>query len=517
MKNNIILALIFIAAYVLLGLGIGSIIYTPNALGMCMTDDGLKIYFDTVFHTKWGSGMFFKGMNYPYTEPLQLAGSQAAINFLLQQLQAIGINVSPYVIGIINFTNHVLVPVGVIIAFKLLRRLQLNYFIAICGAFILIFCSPFIDRINGHYNLMYPFFMPLILLWVLIIVQQKSSNFYLACLFVLLFVFGFNNAYFLAIGGLFVMLIALFLFIQKNNKAIPIFLVALSSVMANVVLVKYLDDIQGRVAIPWGFQMNGSNFSGLFIPQYGKPYVWFKNIFDSALASSGESVCYLGLLSIPLIVTGFVFYFKNKRQFVWQTTNIVFSKSIVLAALIMLVIAGGMLINPAFSYWETRLPMLMQFRASGRLAWPLFFVYTIMALQLVQYLYYAIPNKILIIFFAIIIIMGFGIDIANKYEQHLLSCKWFRGDNIFATTAINQLPAINTDSISCILTMPAMEQWTDKITAEGNSDCKKISMQYSYKYGLPMISALLSRMSYWHTLQALQLSSSAFIYKDLYK
>ncbi len=514
MQRNTVLisSILFTVAYCILGLCLGKIVWHPNAYGMTMGGDGLKIYFDSLWHARWGNGFFFTGMNFPHQELINLSGGQAFVNVVLAFLQSLGIRVSNYAVGITNWLNQILVPIGVVIAYRLCLRLGLNNFFAIIGAFVLIFCSPLIDRMGGHFNLAYPFFIPLVLLWMLNIIEAKRIQAYSLLLFVLLLIMGFNNAYFLLLGAAFVLGVGILYFFINARKGLIIALIGLLPIVINFILIHYLDKTTGRVAVPYGFMDNTNSLQGLFAQNFGEVSIWWQKIFGLHKLQNGEGVNYLGILAIPTILAWVYLSYSKKEIQVFKKP---FLLIIFLVSFALLILAFGVIITDKPAYWETKLPFLMQFRAIGRAAIPFFYVFTIVSLICWQSLLCnsskPMWRKVIYGF----ILICFGLDFFSKLDNSLLQSKKWQGENVFLQSTLNNLPALDRNKYAAIAMFPPVQLWTDKIIQLGDYNTILYGMQYALKSGIPLSNAMLSRMSYWETLDALQLSSSPYIKRKL--
>ena len=183
-QNKLIPIILFIVACGLTWFLFGDIFIHPNQYMMVGSGDGLKIYFDAVWQARWGSGFYFDGMNYPYQEVLPMTGGQAFLGWFFSIIEQNIFPIHHYTIGICNALSLYLLPIGVVVSYKLLTRLNLHPYISAFGALLFIYFSPIITRVScGHINLGYPILVPLILLWCLNIYNGKKPFLYTFLLF----------------------------------------------------------------------------------------------------------------------------------------------------------------------------------------------------------------------------------------------------------------------------------------------------------------------------------------------
>ena len=520
-QNKLIPIILFIVACGLTWFLFGDIFIHPNHYMMVGSGDGLKIYFDAVWQARWGSGFYFDGMNYPYQEVLAMTGGQAFLGWFFSFIEQNIFPIHHYTIGICNALSLYLLPIGVVVSYKLLNRLNLRPYISAFGALLFIYFSPIITRVScGHINLGYPIIVPVILLWCFNIYSGKKPFLYTFILFVLLLIIGFNNSYFVVVGAGFVFLAGC-VFLLKKQKIAWNYLVASGSATSILfVLLKYLENVKDRVISPWGFEYYVSGLQALFVPQVGETSRWVKPHFFSYKVEQ-ESFIYIGFLAAPIIIFSFIYYLINRKKRDIEIIKHNFVIPFLVSAIIIFTVASGLFFQGHYAWIEAHFPFLLQFRTSGRLAWPMFYMGLLVALYCCQWIYttwiqyWKKPIRI----FVIIAVAGLWIKESGELlERYVYNSKIYRVGNEFGANEMNRMQwkcNIPADSFQAIYLLPVTEQWTDKVYFPNNTASLLYGMKYAYHLHLPLINAMLSRMSYGQTLEAVQFCSSPYIYRDL--
>jgi Co/Zn/Cd efflux system component len=527
MKNKLVYFLLIIISICLLAFLYGPIFLQPNAFLFAGTNDGLKIYFDTIWHTKYGEGLYSNAYNYPVGEVLPLSGGQAFLSWVLSYINHYWFSISKYTVGIINTLSFVLIVVSTIISYKLLLRLKINYAIAICGAILITFFPPLIWRVIGHTNLGFPFFIPLVLLWALNVYENKKPLFFSLMLGLLLIVLGFNNGYFIIFGSIFLFVCAMaMLIVFKKKQGLSLLLCASIGLLSNFLILKKLDHISDRVKVPYGFLENKTNWQGFLKASCGETKTW-PNIINEQPGLNLESYNYLGYVSMPLIFIAIVLLFVYRKLIFKkaQETTFSFLVSIAISAIVLALIGSGFWYQNNQEFCNKYLYPFLQFRASGRFGWPLVVVSVILNVSILNFIYLKISNKILAIIVILIPLVIYFLELGAHLNQFVYKGQGVKGENIFAEQNLNSInwPSnkynITPDSCQALYILPMVSMWTDKLNFDAmlNSNTIMASYQLGYKFHLPHISSQLSRMSYGQTLKQVQLCSNSLIDKEIVK
>src|SRR5687768_7081739 len=161
---------------------------------------------------------------------------------------------------------------------------------------------------------------------------------------------------------------------------------------------------------------------------------------------------------------------------------------------------------------------MLMFKASARIGWSLYFALTITSIVFLDHLLKKIKSKVLFYVFLLIPVVIWSFEITEYIGPNYKDC--FH-NNFFSTddkqSLLNTLSANNVDvtEYQAMLVLPKMMAWTDNFLSTILWSSQFYSMRISAATGLPMISAMLSRMSIGQTAEAIQMISHPLIKREL--
>ena len=152
------------------------IIFNLNDSLFAVTGDGLKNYYNYLYHIKHDSSYFaFNGMHYPYGESIFLVDCHpflaTTIKFFSQNI----FDISDYSLGILNFLMLASLVVSSVFLYLIFKHFRFAWFIAICyGIAIAFLTSNALLMAKGHYALTYGCAFPIG--WYLLLKHESSSK-----------------------------------------------------------------------------------------------------------------------------------------------------------------------------------------------------------------------------------------------------------------------------------------------------------------------------------------------------
>src|ERR1022692_4753739 len=102
-----------------------------------------KNYFTFLYHSIYGKGVWFDGMNYPYGEHIIYADGQPALSTFLHLFQPLDPH---YALATMNLAISLSYVVAILFTYKILTRFGVNPFIAILFACLINLLSPQVMR-----------------------------------------------------------------------------------------------------------------------------------------------------------------------------------------------------------------------------------------------------------------------------------------------------------------------------------------------------------------------------------
>jgi hypothetical protein len=464
----------------------------PNQHMHAFGGDALAIYYNVAYHACHSSGLWLESMNYPHGELIFMTDAQGALSILLSYL-----NLCEYTTGIINGLNAWSIILAAIFIFFLLKSLDVNSFGAALFSPLIALLSPSMLRMFSHFGLAYPFLIPLAMLWF--VRKTKYSSFEkrdLAVLMIFLF-FGFNNPYLSAQIGLFLLGSGVvILFFKKYRKSSYIITgLALLILLLPFVVLKLLDPVNDRIGLQWGYFYYYSTLEGLFAPPGSLIDGILKFTTGKGFQVKFEALMNLGIVSISLLALSVL---------IKKTKTPKYYRPLLISSALLFIYASAILLMPFERNWiEDKMGFLLMFKAVGRLAWPIYFTLTVLA---VYFLTHWTKNYLVYIATASIWIFEIYTYIGPFFKDHV-------HPNFFANEYHEEIP--NPERYQAILSIPKMMYWTDNFISEDNFFTQFYSMRLSLQSGLPLVNAMLSRMSIGQTAEAIELISHPYIEKSL--
>lgn len=489
----------------------GFYFFRPNLSMFAYGGDALAIYYNMVYHVCHGEGTLLSSMNYPNGELVFLTDAQGALATLLQWINLHGFPLCDKVLGIANGLNVWSVILANIFIFLVLRQLKTPLWMAALFAPLISLLSPQIIRINGHFGLAYPFLIPLSIWWYL--GKKKAFEWKDPPVWFLLLFFTFNNPY--AGTGPAALLLAagIFGFFLHRPKAINLSALAMGilTVLPALIYFKTFDPVIDRIQNQWGFFHYYATLEGLLAPPGSLWDRLLKGLFGMGFQVRPEARINLGLPTTLLLMTYGILSLSGKIKKALPRKW----KALFYGAIAVFIYTTAVIFAPFDqSFVEEKMGFLLMFKAVARLSWPIYFILTITAVWFLSRL----PRKKLqwlaAIPLALVWIWEIYVYMVPRFEG---TVNW----NYFAEERQKELmepiqeAQIDLAQYQAILCLPKTMFWTDNFISNHHFNTQFYAMRISAATGLPLVNAMLSRMSIGQTAEAIELLSHPLIEKSL--
>jgi hypothetical protein len=506
----IVIYLLFIAIEAFI---FGPYLWRPNDFVFAFGGDALVIYYDMIYHICHGNGgLHFEGMNYPFGESLLMTDANAAFTYILYWINKV-IPICHMVPGILHGLILYLLPLTGIYLFLILRKLEVSSVLAIIFSVLVAFLSPQMLRILGHFGLAFPFVIPMAIYWVLTY-EPAKSNWTREIIYATAFLFFFLNNPYLGFAGL--ALITAFALVQSfGDKKIHFrpFVMGVLPALIGYLLIQWSDPFNDRVEMQWGFFHFFANIQGMFYPNgsllydllagFKIPDVRFEGRINVGLVTTIVTIAGLVALGKRIITRKMNPLFRMEGQFkylMWASF------------LLFLYAANYSLYGFAKPFMEEYLGKLLMFKASGRMAWPFYFMLTIYTTVVLGRLYQKPGMIYQFVVAAAIMIWGyeamqFNIDrFTNVHHSNPFAQKDFE-------RKLMDLH-INTSTYEALYMLPVVQSWNDKYYFNMHFESQFSGTMISANTGIPMINATLSRAPMQSTLESIQLAAAPHIKRE---
>lgn len=514
----------FWAAILALALGwplFGTYFFHPNEHMFAFGGDPLTLYYNVTYHTCYGSGTHLANMSYPDGELIFLTDAQGSLSILLSYLQKAGLNVCDYTVGIVNSLAVWGYLLAAVLIYLIFIALEMPVWRAVVFSAFVAAMAPHLPRMIGHHGLSHTFLLPLTFLWLIRKFNvQKWEWRDLGFWFLMLF-FTFNNPYSGFGLGLTVLLTGLVMMARQKKFDRHWFYVAFLGLSPLLILFSYLhffDPFHDRIALQWGFFHYKANVEGLISPAQSLMDWGLHTWTGKGFSMDFEAIMNLGF-PVSVLLLSFLGVRIFRRKWLEDFEYKPFVMPFFWATLVLFVYASALLFLPFPQDWvENVLGKLLMFKAAARLAWPFWYALIILSMALLENLLRRLSFS------------GFAYTIALVCITWFTDYKLYRKPsftdvvqpNFFSTSSRAEIDGwlktanVNPADYQGIFLLPKLMTWTDHFQSENNFFNQFFGMRLSATTGLPLVSAMLSRMSVGQTAERIEFLSDPLIEKSLH-
>jgi hypothetical protein len=486
--------------------------------------DGAKNMYTFLYHILYEKGCWFYGMNYPFGEHVVFTDNQPLFSIPLSYLNApLHLSIDT-LIAFVYWMMAFSFFLGLNFTYKILIHFRVQYLAAIVCSTCIIFLSPQVFRISGHYPLAFSCFLPMLLFWT-IRYNETDKRRYLVYLCLLSIVYSFLHMYFLAMSLVWTTGYFAGFWLGRNEhikrKWRHVLFFILNNVVAISVLEVFLaltDPFKDRPVIPYTGpppEILPALFTTTRSP------VW-ESIEKAGVVTTvndnSEGGAYCGFAMMIMIVVGIILWSRWKIKRNKQVFHIPFPAVWVVLAITTLVFAMGIDHIWDLELLKRVLRPFRQFRVPERFSWIFYYVmsvYTAVALYAVFSFLYLRSKRVLASVIGILVLgiwMLEAIGYVNAVDKEAGSWKanyndFFMKDGKTWTRFLSSHQLKNTDFQS-ILMLPYVHIGSEKLWI--NEDCTfpfSFAFGASLETGLPIMDVLMSRSSWSQTFKQAKISA----------
>ncbi len=469
------------------------------------------------------------GINYPYGDHLQYINSHPLylqiIKFLDRSiypaLGARGGHPEP------DYDYFLLLAIPFI--YLVLRKFSLPPWYAAVVSLIILFLSPQVDRLGGHFEMVYAFFIPLF--WYLLIRWQEASRKagWTLLLLATALAGGFTSAYyaaFLAIFPLAIFLVQLWNHRKELKGYVPeglhLLLIAILPLLLVKGLVSLTDWVDDRPDNPWGFFVFHANIFSIFLPSHSLLKELTSGIIDINYTWEGRA--YVGfpatLLALSFVMT-LLLQVASRKRISWSSYFPNKRLNLYLAAsVIVLLFSMCIPFKWGLGFLTELLPLLKQFRCLGRFSWIFYYVFTVFTATYLYSVYRVLRRKgyrSQAMAFLVIILSFWGLEAASRI--HNSTRRIFNKNELLSDKALNleeilEARGKSSEEFQGIFFLPFANTSGDKLQFERGLDAFSEAMSCSDQTGIPIIESFSPRISLSQAMSSIQLLADSSIYKQ---
>ncbi|HZV69598.1 MAG TPA: hypothetical protein VFG10_08640 [Saprospiraceae bacterium] len=484
--------------------------------------DGLKNYYTLAWYVQHDKGWHFSGMNYPYGENIIYTDNEPLLALTLRWIDQHVIDMDRHVVGTLNMLLLLSLYFSVLLIYKLLRRWEVGKWWALASSLFIIFLSPQLWRIHGHYALAYVCFLPLLFLLLDLLIRSEKKRWVWSVLCgSLVIVMSLTHLYFLLISV--VMLSSFFIFwwwyYRKEKNLLRAVLPWLAGVIVFPVFIilgirHITDTITDRPTEPFGLDVLSVNFGSTFIP-FISPFDKIWTVLLHQEVPNFERIAYtgfIGLLMLPVIL----FFLFRKRDEQPLTLHV---KAFLGAAVMTWLMAAGIFYQNGFKFlWEI-VPVLKQFRSLGRLGFSFYYLYMIVCSYLLWQFFVRMRLREMGSTAGYILVI---ISVFWGFESYLnikgVRDPVFRHNKFMSSAKDDYVPLLEkaghkAEDFQAILQFPLVAIGNENLGVARGFWTFREGIHVSFETGLPMIDYAMSRTSVSQGLDIIELISSPYFEK----
>lgn len=498
----------------------GTYFFHPNDHMFAFGGDPLTLYYNVTYHTCYGSGTHLANMSYPDGELIFLTDAQGSLSMVLSILQNWGLNVCNYTVGIVNSLAVWGYLLAAVLLYLIFIALDMPVWRAVVFSAFVAAMAPHLPRMIGHHGLSHTFLLPLTFLWLIRKFNVHKWEWRDLGFWLLLLFFTFNNPYSGFGLGLTVLLSAVVMLVKiKGFDKYWSYIAAmgLSPLLVLYVYFHFFDPFQDRIALQWGFFHYKATVEGLIAP--------IQSLMDWGLhtwTGKGFSMDYEAIMNlgfpISVILIGFLFVRIGKAKWMADFEYKTFVMPFFWATFLLFVYASAIVFLPFPQDWvENALGKLLMFKAVARLAWPFWYALIILAMALLENLLRRLSWSGFVYTLVLVCVTWFtDFQLYRKPAfKDVVQPNFFSKASNDEIYQLLQSAKVNPADYQAIFLLPKLMTWTDHFQSETNFFNQFFGMRLSVTTGLPMVSAMLSRMSIGQTAERIEFLSDPLIEKSL--
>lgn len=494
----------------------GPIVRDANHVYFSPYGDGLKSYAAAIYHVNTDPTLFRSNLqNYPYGEMAFFADCMPMISIPVEILSHIGIDLRPYLLGIINLSMILSIALAAFFIYLLLTEFKATWWFAAVASIGIAMLSPQIGRLGGHFSLSHMMWLPM-LMWLLLKFDKNKSFKYSALIGLTTFIAAGMHMYFFALFGFLFLFYWIYVLgsgtmkIKDYKWALHLFIQLIVPLILVQLLSGFNDTVTDRTSHPWGLFIFRAHVASVLLP-LGRPYA--SPLFNALKLQQDyewEAYAFIGLIALLAMVAGLVQMIVRivKKQPWWKVSESNLLTAFFWASVASLLLSFSIPFNMGLADMIEYLGPIKQLRALARFSWPFFYVINVLAFIGIATLLKRgwIMKIIAVLCLAFVLYDGY-LNVRIYAPQ--LNNRIAELDDTANTSPENAwVSLINPKDYQAILPLPYFHVGSENVWLEAKCESLGQSLIVGLKSGLPSMGVALSRTSISQTYKNLELVST---------
>jgi hypothetical protein len=534
-KTTIHFCLLLFAAIITAWIALPDFFIRPHKIILQLGGDGIKNLYAYLYHSMYGRGVWFEGMNYPQGEHIVYTDGIPVLSVGLSYLRSyIHLSQGQY-IAIMHLSILVSYVWGYMYTAFILRHFKVNTVVTIIATSLIILLSPQTFRIFGHYGLSFFSAVPMLLYWS-IKYHELSARRYLLYIFVSGLVFTFCHPYYAALFLVFgtTYSFSYFLLIKGTFKkkflhVLP-YIASIGFILVVFKMIMMLTDpVKDRPVEPIGILSGCTRLPDIVSSNFSAIWSAIGPALGVHPAGITEGAAYVGIAVIIIVLVsgmGWVFrYFRIHSELAIVAANLNFQPVWLLVAILSLLVGIGVPFIWGMEWMFDYMAAFRQFRSLGRFSIIYYYIGTIYAVVSMYrwHVYRASQGKKL----TSGLLMGLLAAVwGYEASGYVLYCRDIQGNaaiaqyNFFTkekTSWTDFLHAHNyvPNDFQAIIVYPYIHVGTEKIAIDGDKLWAfTLASSASQQLKLPIVNVMMSRSSWSQAFERVKLAGGTLTDKS---
>lgn len=505
--------LTLLSSFAVIFLFFGPLMKDPNHVYFSPHGDGLKSYAAAIYHVNHDSSLFRSNLqNYPYGEMAFFADCMPMISIPVEMLSRVGIDLRPYLLGIINLSMLLSILVAAFFIYLLLTKYKASWWFAAIASVGIVLLSPQIGRLGGHFSLSHMMWLPM-LMWLLLKFDANKSFKYSAFIGLTTFMAAGMHMYFFALFGFLFLAYWIYVLASGGMKikdykwALHLFIQLIIPLILVQLLSGFNDTVTDRTSHPWGLFIYRAYAETVLLP-LGKPYATpLLKAFKVKQDFEWEAFAFIGLVALLSIVAGIYQMIERiiNGQPWWKVSQSNVLTAFFYGSVASLLLSFTIPFNWGLADMMEHLGPIKQLRALARFSWSFFYVINIIAFIGIAALLKRgwLLKIIAVLSLAFVLYDGY---LNVRVYAPTLNNRIAELDDTANTSAENAwVSLINPKDYQAILPLPYFHVGSENVWLESKCEGLRQSLIVGLKSGLPSMGVAMSRTSISQTYNNLQL------------
>ena len=510
-----------------------SVVLDPANICLEIGGDGGKNYFTYLYHSVYGKGVWFEGMNYPYGEHIVYTDAQPLFSVPLSYLPGIDFATA---LTVTHLAIMISFAIGTIFVYRILTHFKVHPAVAIVFSVLIMAMSPQVQKVFGHFGLAYMSVLPMVFYWTVLYHEQEKLK-YPVYIFLLGVATSFIHPYFA--GVLFVwagfyslacLIVMRTSYPAKFKRIIPVLAAAAAIVLVLKITMSLTDPVKDRPQYPHGI------FEGLTLTRdifmfRDSPVSQFlheKNILEMPAPAPSEGTTYPGIavLAITIIYLASLIVVKARKKHTFFLSASSFSPVWLLLGFFGLLLAMGVPFIWNMEWLLDYLSVFRQFRTLGRFSWIFYYVITVFAVVALYHWYISQQKGKLLATCVLISVTVVWAYEARGYVRHVhsrLSSSLYNNYTFLSRVERNwniYLESINykPSDFQAVIAWPYTHVGSEKIwlLKDKKQDWMQVlSWRVCVQTGLPFVNVMMSRTSWSQTFKQVRIAGGPLTHKPI--